>query len=155
MTRLACVLLLGAALAACQRAQAPPDGRAPVAGIEIIDGWARPVARAEGATANSAAYFTLANRATERIVLVGAHSDAATRTEIHETRIENGVMRMRPVTEVELPAGAEVRFEPGGLHVMLMGLQRDLVAGDSLELVLEFDDGTTRSSWLAVRQAPP
>jgi periplasmic copper chaperone A len=111
------------------------------------------VTRTEGATVNSAAYFTLVNRLAEPLALVGAHTQAAARTEIHETHIEDGVMRMRPAAKVDLPAGTERRFEPGGLHVMLMDVQRDLAAGDSLDLVLQFGDGTEHATWLVVRPA--
>ena len=50
------------------------------------------------------------------------------------------MMKMRRVEQVAIPAGAEVAFEPGGLHLMLIGLKAPLVAGKSLPLVLQFRD---------------
>ncbi len=59
---------------------------------------------------------------------------------IHESREEDGVMRMIHVDAVELPAGETVTFRPGGLHVMIMGLKPDdLPLGGTLDAVLTFD----------------
>jgi hypothetical protein len=56
-----------------------------------------------------------------------------------------GLATMRPVESITIPAGAEIRFEPGGLHVMIMGLESSLVSGDTVRLSLEFDKSGTRT----------
>jgi copper(I)-binding protein len=89
---------------------------------------------------NSAAYLTIENRGDATDRLVGVSFDAAQRVELHESFVdEQGIASMRPVSNVELPAGGEARLEPGGLHVMLFGLDAPLSAGDSVRLVLEFE----------------
>jgi periplasmic copper chaperone A len=138
-------VLLG--LAAC-RADAPVDSPA----LAVQDAWARPASGADTMRVHSAAYFLLENNRGEAVRLVEARSDVAERVEIHETSIDDGVMRMRPRDRVDVPAGESVRFEPGGLHVMLVQLRRDLVPGDSLTITLVFEDGTTHPVPVAVRQ---
>jgi len=69
-------------------------------------------------------------------VLVGVASPAAKLVEIHEMVMLNNVMRMRPVTEVALPARKEVELKPGGYHVMLMGIERQFKKGDVIPITL-------------------
>ncbi len=111
--------------------------------IVVSDVWARPAAMAGdghgGMGMTSAVYFVVRNRGSEADRLVGAATEVAGRVELHETRREGDTVRMVPVGAVEVPAGGEVQFRPGGLHVMLMELKRDLKAGDSFELRLRFE----------------
>ena len=88
--------------------------------------------------ANGAAYFRIENRAKSADYIVSAHSPIAERAEIHTHEMKEGLMRMRRVNPVEAPAQGEVSFEPGGLHVMLFGLKKPLVSGESFPLTLEF-----------------
>lgn len=144
-------------IAGC-RAEAPgPNAQpAPEHGEEVVvdDAWARPVAARETGRMHSAAYFTLRNHTGEAVRLVRAETDVSAAAEIHETVIdENGVMRMREQEHVDVEAGGETRFEPGGLHVMLMNLDRELVAGDSLTMTLHFEDGHSLQTPVVVRPA--
>src|SRR5690606_35945517 len=92
-----------------------------------------------GAATVGAGFLTLVNRGGEDDRLTGARTPIAERVEIHTHRVEDGVMRMRPVEGgVALPAGGTVTFEPGGLHLMMIGLDRKLVAGESVPLTLDF-----------------
>ncbi|HEY8531485.1 MAG TPA: copper chaperone PCu(A)C [Limnochorda sp.] len=120
-------------------------GTAPDAGtIQVHGAWARP--GLPGGT--SAAYFVLVNRGSAAVQLVGATSSAARETEIHRTVLEerpgpdgtpHQVMRMEPAGTLVLPPGAELVFEPGGLHVMFLHLTEPLAAGDRVHLTLLFD----------------
>lgn len=83
-------------------------------------------------------YLVIANSGSKADVLVAITSDVAERVEIHSTSMADGVMKMRRQERVELPSGGTVRLEPGGLHLMLMGLRRPLVAGQTVPLVLRF-----------------
>ncbi|HQX79977.1 MAG TPA: copper chaperone PCu(A)C [Steroidobacteraceae bacterium] len=83
-------------------------------------------------------YLVITNRGAQADSLVAASTDVAERVEFHQTRNEGGMMKMRHMPSVALPAGAEVRFEPGGLHLMLLGLRRPLVAGETIPLLLRF-----------------
>ncbi len=68
--------------------------------------------------------------------LIGAASPVAGLSEIHEMKMEGGVMKMRPVARLELPAGKPVLLGPGGYHVMLMNLKQNLKKGESVPLTL-------------------
>ncbi|GAB4574095.1 MAG: hypothetical protein Kow0077_18920 [Anaerolineae bacterium] len=97
-----------------------------------------------GSPAVSAAYLTLTNSGGAADRLVGAETDAATVVEIHTVEMDNGVMRMRPVADgIEVPAGGSISLEPGGYHLMLIDLTRDLVAGETIALTLHFASGKT------------
>ena len=70
--------------------------------------------------------------------IVGVTSDVAESVEMHESRMTGDVMEMRQVQSVPLGAGEQVTFEPGGLHIMLVGLKQDLKTGDEFEINLLF-----------------
>ena len=136
------VLLIPIVVAACGEAsERGPD-------LVIREARVRPVAVPEegGAEVHSAAYLTIRNRGGVDDRLLGAGFSGARRVEIHETRVSaEGLATMRPVESITIPAGAEIRLEPGGLHVMLMGLESSLVSGDTVRLSLEFDKSGTRT----------
>ena len=90
-------------------------------------------------TPNGAAYLRIENRGQAPDRLVSAHSPIADRTEMHTHEMDGGMMSMRRVHSVEVPAQGGVAFEPGGLHLMLLGLKKPLVAGERYPLVLEFE----------------
>ena len=92
---------------------------------------------------NGAAYFRIENRGQASDRLVSVHSPIADRAEIHTHEMDGGMMTMHRVHSVETPAQGEVTFEPGGLHVMLLGLKEPLVAGERYPLVLEFEKAGT------------
>ncbi|MGD8404907.1 MAG: copper chaperone PCu(A)C [Anaerolineales bacterium] len=101
--------------------------------LHVNDIWARP-ALADG---NSAVYFVIENGIAQADSLLSASSDVADAVEIHMTKMEDGNMQMMPQSEVTIPTG-ETKFEPGGLHVMLIGLKQDLKPGDSFAVTLDF-----------------
>lgn len=88
---------------------------------------------------NGAAYFEVENGGEEAVHIVSASSPIAERAEIHTHEMDGEVMKMRHVTSVRVPPGSTVPFEPGGLHVMLIGLKQPLVDGGSFPLTLELD----------------
>ena len=71
--------------------------------------------------------------------LIAAASDAAGAVEIHESYQDMGMMMMRPVDRIEIPAGRKVEMKPGGYHIMLLNLKRDLKAGEVVNVTLQFD----------------
>jgi periplasmic copper chaperone A len=105
--------------------------------IAVSGAWARATVPGQSGTG---AFMTLTAPTDAR--LLGAASDVAAVVEIHEMKMEANVMRMRPLSELRLPAGRAVRLAPGGYHVMLMDLKRPLVAGEkiSVELRVEMAD---------------
>lgn len=64
----------------------------------------------------------------------------------------SGAMKMRPVESVPLPAGGTVEFKPGGLHVMLLELKRDLKAGDAFAVTLKFEKAGPQTVQVTVRE---
>ncbi len=135
-------LLLALALLSCSPAPSSPD-------IQPTDAWAR--ATVPGKTA-TAAYLTIHNRGRAGDHLVGITSSAG-RAEVHSTSMAGGIMRMRKLHRLVVPAGATVKLEPGGTHVMLTGLREPLVAGGNIELRLRFEKSGERT--VAVRVGDP
>lgn len=106
-------------------------------GIHIEGAWARP--GSEGRI--SAAYFLITNFGDKPDTLLTVKSDVARNAEIHESyEREEGMTGMREVTDLEIPAQSTIRFEQGGLHIMLIQLTRPLQHGDSFNLTLTFEN---------------
>lgn len=85
-----------------------------------------------------AAYLTITG-GSQPDRLLGASSPRAASVQVHVTEQSNGVAGMREVETVAVPAGAKVSFAPGGTHLMLMGLDGPLVAGQTLPITLSFE----------------
>ena len=101
---------------------------------------------------NSAAFMQIDNKGKANRALVGGSSPAAEAVELHTHTMDGGMMRMRQVDKIDLPAGETVSLQPGGLHVMLIGLKQKLVPGEEVELTLSFDDGSQVSLKAPVRK---
>jgi len=82
--------------------------------------------------------------ANQAVRLVEASSPVAGTTEIHEMTMDNGVMRMRQIPGLDLPAGQTVELRPGGYHVMLLNLRQQLEAGQTVPITLVFVDANQR-----------
>ena len=91
---------------------------------------------------NSASFMSFHNKGDKDLALVAAASSAAEVVELHTHTMEDGMMRMRRVDKIDLPAGEMTSLKPGGLHVMLIGLKQKLVPGEKIGLTLSFDDGS-------------
>jgi copper(I)-binding protein len=116
-------------LAGCQGSGSPGTPS-----IHLEGAWAR----AMPAGGNSAVYLTLENKGSGDDRLLGGEVEGVAALEIHESRMEGDVMRMRQVEAVELSPGGRVSLQPGGLHLMLLGLSRPLEVGDTLTMTLRF-----------------
>lgn len=90
---------------------------------------------------NSAAYMIIMNNSDTDNAIVGAATDVATTVELHTVEMDNGVMKMRPVEQIDVPANGQATLQPGGFHVMLLGIKQDLVEGDTVDLTLTFQNG--------------
>jgi copper(I)-binding protein len=101
---------------------------------------------------NSAMFATLRNTGSSDRALVGAASEASEVVELHTHIHDGGIMRMRKVERIDLKAGEATVLEPGGLHVMLLGLKRQLDPGTTVQLDLRFDDGSSMSVEVPVRK---
>ncbi|HEY1015512.1 MAG TPA: copper chaperone PCu(A)C, partial [Herpetosiphonaceae bacterium] len=121
---------------------APADATAPMTATEPLSGtMGGGMGGGMGgamAGSNSAAYMRIANAgAAER--LVKAESPVAGTVELHTVEDQNGVMAMRPVAAIEIPAQGSAELKPGGFHVMLIDVQRELRAGDTFTVTLTFE----------------
>ena len=100
--------------------------------------WARPTP----AGGLAAVYFLLGNGTSQADALLSASTQAARVTEMHRSMSmgdESDAMMMTPIDRVDLAAGQQVAFEPGGYHLMLFDLQQDLVEGDQFTLIMHFE----------------
>jgi len=99
----------------------------------------RPWTRAAGQGGQGAGYMVIRNTAAQPDRLVAASSPAAPRVELH-THIRDGeVMRMREVPHIDIPANGHASLQPGGLHLMFIGLSRPLNQGESVPVTLRFE----------------
>ena len=145
--------------------------------ILIGDPWAR---QSPMGTTAGAVYMTITSPVDDALLSASVPEDVAGTVEIHETVMaEEGMtettmaeeemtettmgedmggddgmdsMTMQPIDKLELPAGEEVALEPGGYHIMLLDLVEPLVAGESIEVTLEFESGATQTVTAEVRE---
>jgi copper(I)-binding protein len=89
----------------------------------------------------AAGYFSINNVGEKAAVLVGAKTPAFERATVHKSVKENDTARMVPVPRLALEPGEEVKFAPGGYHLMLMERTRPLAVGDEINVTLMFEDG--------------
>ena len=101
---------------------------------------------------NSAAFMQIVNQGSADHALVSGSSPAAEVVELHTHTMEGGMMRMRQVDKIDLPAGETVSLQPGGLHVMLIGLKQKLVPDEEVELTLTLEDGSSVTLKAPVRK---
>jgi copper(I)-binding protein len=145
VARLSAVILAALLAAACSSAgaSAPPTAGA----LTVTDPWARSTAVVDRP---GGAYLVIHNGTGQADALVGASSPAAASVEVHETTHDSGgMMGMHAVPRLEVPAGETVTLEPGGYHLMLMGLVAPLVVGEAIDLTLRFE----RAGPITVRAA--
>ena len=94
--------------------------------------------------ANSSAYFKLKNNSEKDHALVNVTSPVADQVQIHVSIEEKGVAKMRRVSEVALGSHKQAALEPGGMHVMLLGLKKGIQLGETIPLTLAFEDGSSQ-----------
>ncbi|MCD1636737.1 copper chaperone PCu(A)C [Martelella mediterranea] len=118
------------------------SGAPAVAGSKdvVVEGaWSR---ASIGTNRPGAAYMTVRNAGDEAVTLTGIETDLAMRPEVHRTSTsDQGVSSMAPAGDIRIAPGETVALEPGGLHAMLMMLQRPMIEGEAFELTLSFSDG--------------
>jgi copper(I)-binding protein len=117
----------------CSGARGQDKIQVKISPVSVSGAWARATAPGQ---MDGVAYMTLASAAGDR--LTGAVSPDAGMAMLHSTTQQGGMSGMQDVDGLDLPAGQEVALAPHGLHLMLMGLKHPLVAGEKLELELDF-----------------
>ena len=119
-----------------------------IAQLQVKDAWVRGTVAHQTATG---AFMELS--AAQDLRLVQVDSPVAGLTEIHEMKMDGGVMRMRPIVALEVPANRPVELKPGGYHVMLTGLKQPLTEGTMVPLTLTFETRDGKRSTLEVKAA--
>jgi copper(I)-binding protein len=94
----------------------------------------------------------LKNSGAEAISLVSASSSIAENVELHNHINEDGVMKMRQVELISISANGNASLEPGGYHIMLIGLSKEIAAGDMVDLEVKFSDGSSQQLTVPVKK---
>jgi len=95
--------------------------------------WAAPTSQKM-----TAAYMVIENHGSNEIDLVSASSDAARVVELHKMELEDGFMRMRKIDSIKIPDGGIAELKPGGYHLMVIDLNKELKEGDKVSMTLQF-----------------
>lgn len=120
-----------------------------VPALTVHDAWVR---QPTGDRKEAGVFATVENSSATPRAIVSASADIADKVELHEMKMMGAMMRMSPVKQIEVPARGKVELKPGGYHVMLFGLKKRPMAGDTFTLSLTFDDGSTASAMASVRR---
>lgn len=114
--------------------------------VNVKDSWVRGTVAGQSATG---AFMEL--NSSEDATLLGASSPVAGVVEVHEMTMENGVMKMRALPKLSLPAGKSVTLKPGSYHIMLMGLKQPLKKGETVPLTLKVEGKDRKLSTVEVK----
>lgn len=144
------VILAVAAVVAVQTDVFPADrGAGEFDRLSVRDAW---VAEALPGSDTTAAYMVLVNEGDVDEELISVESEVAENIELHKMENRDGMMRMQRIQYIMIGPGSEVELAPGGLHIMLIGLTRELNEGATVELTLNFESGATLNVSAPVRR---
>lgn len=147
---LAAALLLGAC-GAPQSLSTDPSATQ-LGPLRISNVWMRTPAAGSGA---DAVYMVIANTGAQPDQLIRAATSVAPTVELHQTTADQGVMSMRQVDGIPVPAGGAVAIESGAYHLMLLGRTAEVHAGDHVTVTLTFASAGTIALPAEVRDAAP
>jgi copper(I)-binding protein len=103
------------------------------------DGWLR---QPPASLTEAAVYVVIENHTSQRRTIVSGTADIAEKVELHQMTMDHAMMRMTPIARVDLPAKGKASFDPNALHIMLFGLKKRPMLGDTVTVNLTLDDGT-------------
>lgn len=106
--------------------------------VDVVQPYARAVPAGQS---NSAIFMRLKNNSARPVSLIRAQSGVAEAVELHTHTMDQGVMKMRQVSEVQIPGNGMTHLKPGGYHIMLIGLKQNLFAGQKISVKLHFSNG--------------
>lgn len=121
-------------------------GATVLADVTVKDSWVRGTTPAQKATG---AFMEITS--SEAASLLSAASPVAGVVEIHTMKMEDGVMKMRAMPKLDLPAGKAVKLAPGGNHIMLMDLKQQLKKGDVVPIVLKVEGRDKKVQTLEIK----
>ena len=117
-----------------------------LAEVTVKDSWVRGTTPAQKATG---AFMEITS--SETAALLTASSPVAGLVEIHTMKMEDGVMKMRALPKLDLPAGKAVKLAPGGNHVMLMDLKQQMKKGDVVPITLKIEGADKKVQTLEIK----
>ena len=117
--------------------------------ISIVDPYVRAVPPGQKI---SAAFLQLDNASDTMQSIVSASSPAAEVVELHTHIHDNGMMKMRRIEKIDIPAKGKTVLKPGGLHIMLIDLKNNLKPGQEVSVTLKFSDGSEKNFSAPVRK---
>ncbi len=117
--------------------------------VSVNDAYVRSVPPGQP---NSAAFMKLHNSSSAHHAVVSAASPAAKTVELHTHKMEGGMMKMRRIEKIDIRPNGQTALEPGGLHIMLMGLREGLNPGNLVSITLTFEDGSAKKFEAPVRK---
>lgn len=100
---------------------------------------------------NSAAYVEITNDSDKAIEIIGVSSTVAKKAQLHKVVMKDGVAKMQHAEKIILAPNTTTSLAPGGLHIMLLGLKETLKPGQTVQLILQFNDGTSKTLEATVR----
>ena len=116
--------------------------------VVITNAWVR---ETDSKAKVNAGYMTLLNAGPEEVTLVKVESDSYEMIEVHEMAAVDGLMEMREVTDMTIPANGQIQLKPGGMHLMLKQPRRHLTTGQKVDMTLTFKSG--KKQWVSVQVA--
>lgn len=117
--------------------------------VTVHDAWVR---EPMGGRNMTGAFAIVENSGATPRAVVAASSDVSDTVELHEMKNENGMMRMSPVKQFDIPARGRLELKPGSFHVMLFDMKKKLADGDRITLTLTLDDGSKVETEAQVRK---
>lgn len=110
--------------------------------VGIMNAWVR---ETDAAAKANAGYMTLINVSSNDLTLVDIRSNAFEKIEMHEMAVAEGMMKMRELESLIVPANSQVNFSPGGQHLMMIGPRDALTSGQTVDLTLTFNSGARQT----------
>jgi periplasmic copper chaperone A len=117
--------------------------------IVVKDAWIQEGPPSQKITA---AFMLIENHSSEEIALLSAGTDVARVVELHKMELEDGMMSMRQVDSINIPAGGMVELKPGGYHLMVIGLNKALKEGEDVKVTLRFSNNIRKTITVPVKK---
>lgn len=118
--------------------------------LDVSDSWIREM---PPGSPTLAAYMTVSNQGESVIVIKGVSSSVSELAELHETSMENDMMKMRKIPELVILPGQVIELKEGGMHLMLIQVTQEIREGDEVEIELELENHPPLTITVPVKKA--
>jgi copper(I)-binding protein len=149
---LASLGLTGCSTAANEAAPSQTSVATQATGLSVTNGWVRVSEYSDHVGGMTGVFATITNNTDADVTLIGGACDIADAVQVHEVVMVDGAMKMQEKAGgIVIPAGESVTLEPGGLHVMLMGLKQAVLDGVQVTVTLNFDGAEAQTLTLPAK----